>query len=289
MTRELEKFALYLKLDCGLSAKTVEAYTSDLKGFLEKHSAKTASRGDIQNYLNALSAKLENRSLARKLSALRLFFKFATAQNWRSTDPTLEIESPRIRRALPQTLSPEEVEALLDAPESEADKIMLRVLYASGLRVSELISLLPENLDAQSGLLRVTGKGSKTRIVPIDSLTLAMIEKYLAEIRPALKTRSKSDNKSQAVFLSQQGHAFTRQGFWKLIKKYARKAAITQNVSPHVLRHAFATHLLERGMNLRSLQMLLGHSDISTTEIYSHVSTAHLHEALRKHHPKGGA
>lgn len=290
MAPTLEKFALYLKLDCGLSPKTVEAYTCDVKGFLEKNDPKTATRGAIQDHLNLLSRSVGGRSLARKLSALRLFFKFAAAQGWCALDPTTDIETPKTKRPLPQTLSMDDVEKVLAAPVesgSFGDAVMLRVLYASGLRVTELVSLLPECVDAQAGLLRVTGKGEKTRIVPVDAETLSLVSRYLVETRPALKARARSDQKSQALFLSQQGHAFTRQGFWKLLKKYALKAGIAQNVSPHVLRHAFATHLLERGMNLRSLQLLLGHSDISTTEIYSHVSTSHLHEALKNHHPKG--
>lgn len=283
---ELEKFALYLKLDCGLSPRTVEAYTSDLSPFLKTHSVAKSTRAMIQDYLHKLSQTLEARSLARKLSALRLFFKFAMAQNWRDTDPTAEIETPSGTRKLPKTLSLDDVEALLSAPQAPADAIMLRFLYATGLRVSELTGLRIENIDLQTGIVRVTGKGEKTRIVPVDAHTTSLLTQYLAEIRPVLAKKSKRATTERAFFLSRQGRGYTRQGFWKLVKKYALAAGIAANVSPHVLRHAFATHLLERGMNLRSLQMVLGHADISTTEIYSHVSTSHLHEALKKHHPR---
>ena len=288
----MEKFTLYLRLDCGLSPKTVQAYTADLKPLLAiwGNRLATISRGDIENHLATLSAQgVGNRSLARKLSAFRLFFRHALAEGLVTLDPTNEIRAAAPQRALPQTLSVEHVDALLATPSrsgATTDALMLRVLYAAGLRVSELVSLAPDQVDTQAGLLRIQGKGEKTRIVPIDQGTAASIAHYIKEVRPALRAKARFDAKASTLFLSTQGHGFTRQGFWKLLKKYALQAGIASTVSPHVLRHAFATHLLERGMNLRSLQMLLGHSDISTTEIYSHVSTRHLHEALRKHHPR---
>lgn len=290
---QLEKFAAYLKLDCGLGPKTVEAYVSDARQFLEAltpASALKANPQQIQAYLESLSNHgIGQRSLARKLSALRMFFKLATAQGWAHSDPTEQVHAAVPTRKLPKTLAPEQIEALLAEPykkEAVTDAVMLRVLYAAGLRVSELVSLTADQLDLAGGILRIQGKGEKVRIVPIDLETVAQITYYAAHIRPRLVEKARVQAKAQAFFLSSQGHGFTRQGFWKLLKKYAVMAGITQDVSPHVLRHAFATHLFERGMNLRSLQMLLGHSDISTTEIYSHVSKAHLHEALRRHHPK---
>ncbi len=289
---KLEKFTLYLKLDCGLSPKTVEAYSADLRPFLESYGKRLAQvvRLDIENHLATLLAKgVGNRSLARKLSAIRLFFRLALHEKWLTCDPTEEIRAAAPQRKLPQTLSAEHVEALLAAPSQSGtttDAIMLRLLYAAGLRVTELVSLTADQVDTQAGLLRIQGKGEKVRIVPIDPGTAALIAHYIKEVRPALRARARDDRKAGTLFLSTLGMGFTRQGFWKLLKKYALRAGIPASVSPHVLRHAFATHLLERGMNLRSLQMLLGHSDISTTEIYSHVSTKHLHEALRKHHPR---
>lgn len=292
MEDALERFTLYLKLDRGLAAKTIEAYATDLKPFLaeKKGSIAQVDRRDIETHLAALMDEgIGNRSLARKLSALRAFFKFAVSEGWLEANPTDEIQASSPKRNLPKTLGTEEVERLLDAPladEALGDAIMIRVLYASGLRVSELVGLKPENADLQAGILRIQGKGDKVRIVPIDANTAALITRYLNELRPMLAAKARMPARAETLFLSKQGHGFTRQGFWKLLKKYARKSGIESDVSPHVLRHAFATHLLERGMSLRSLQMLLGHSDIATTEIYSHVSSKHLHETLRNHHPR---
>ncbi|MBI3554874.1 MAG: tyrosine recombinase [Deltaproteobacteria bacterium] len=288
----LEKFTLYLQLDCGLSPKTVQAYTADLRPFLEIYGGRLAqvSRKDIENHLADLSTKgVGNRSLARKLSAFRLFFRFALSERLVPVNPTDELRAAAPQRALPQTLSIEHVEALLAMPSRQGattDSIMLRMLYAAGLRVSELVSLTADEVDTQAGLVRIQGKGEKVRLVPIDPGTCALIAHYIKDVRPALRAKARDSARAGTLFLSTHGHGFTRQGFWKLLKKYALLAGISPNVSPHVIRHAFATHLLERGMNLRSLQMLLGHSDISTTEIYSHVSTSHLHEALQKHHPR---
>lgn len=291
--KELNEFALYLRLDRGLSAKTIEAYSGDLARFLKTHAPMLSrlTRADLELYLSTLSKQgVGARSLARNLSALRLFFKFALARQWCATDPTAEVRVSTKRQRLPKTLAVEEVEALLDAPVAAGepgDAIMIRVLYASGLRVSELIGLRPESADLQAGILRVQGKGDKVRIVPLDPETVSLVTRYARELRPALAARTSEPRRSQSLFLSKQGRQFTRQGFWKLVKKYALAAGVTADVSPHVLRHAFATHLLERGMNLRTLQLLLGHSDISTTEIYSHVSAEHLRETLDRHHPRG--
>jgi integrase/recombinase XerD len=281
-----EEFSLYLKHHCGLCANTVKSYTSDIAPWISKAgSLSSATRESITLWLDSLT--LTARSRARKISALRLFFKFATAKGWCNADPTSEMETPRIGRSLPKTLSLNEVEKLLEAPPAgSGDSIMLRVLYASGLRVSELVTLPAEAIDTQSGILRVQGKGDKVRIVPIDAGTAAEVTRYLREIRPGLREKHRGKAEREALFLSRHGRPFTRQGFWKLVKKYAFKAGIPSDVSPHILRHAFATHLMEHGMNLRSLQMLLGHSDISTTEIYSHVSTSHLHDTVNRFHPR---
>ncbi len=295
LVRILDQFALHLKLDLGLSPKSVEAYVSDLRQFLVKHQDQTetetvapnsVSRGDIQKHLDGLKrAGTVNRTLARKISALKRFFRFCAAEGLTGCDPTEKLETPKIGRALPKTLSLGEVETLLTSPETENDRTMIRTLYATGLRVSELITLPPEGVDLEAGLVRVQGKGGKVRIAPIDLQTARMLQEYLASVRPRLlKTSS-----TRTLFLSSHGRPFTRQGFWKMIRRTALKAGITSKVSPHVLRHAFATHLLERGMNLRSLQMVLGHSDISTTEIYSHVTTTHLHETVKKYHPRSKA
>lgn len=280
--KELEKFALYLRLDRGLGPKTVLAYVSDVAQFLDGRSYRAANLltvPGVRNHIAQLSRHgLSARSLARKLSALRLFFKFALEEGLCKTDPTVGIESPRPARALPKSVSHHEIDQLLSSPSRQTDALMLRVMYAAGLRVSELVSLKLDALDLQSGSVRVQGKGEKTRIVPLDASTTEQLIGYL-QTRPS--------GCGDTVFLSARKKPFTRQGFWKLLKKYAQAAGIDRDISPHTLRHAFATHLLEQGMNLRSLQTLLGHSDISTTQIYSHVATAHLREALVKNHPKG--
>ncbi|MBI2605513.1 MAG: tyrosine recombinase XerD [Deltaproteobacteria bacterium] len=302
--RILDKFALHLRLDLGLSPKSVEAYVSDLRQFLvqPRHQTEAAtiapssvSRGDIQKHLDRLKrAGTVNRTLARKISALRRFFRFCADEGLTDRDPTEKLETPKIGRSLPKTLSLGEVETLLASPETENDRTMIRTLYATGLRVSELLTLPPEGIDLEAGLVRVQGKGGKIRLVPLDQQTVQMLKEYLTSVRPRLSSRQArkrlKNSSAPTLFLSSHGRPFTRQGFWKMIRRAALKAGITSKVSPHVLRHAFATHLLERGMNLRSLQMVLGHSDIATTEIYSHVTTTHLHETVKKYHPrsKGG-
>lgn len=286
----LDQFKLYLKLDLGLSNKTIESYSTDILDFLtySKGNAHTYKRHEIQKYLDQLkSKKITNRSLARKLSSIKRFFKYCLSQNLCNEDPTEGIHSPKIGKPLPKTLSLQEVEDLLNAPESVSDQIMLRTLYATGLRVSEIISVTPDQIDLNSGIIRIQGKGDKVRIVPFDEKTAEFLVHYSKKIRPELLKKNKKPAKlARSFFLSTHGHSFTRQGFWKLIRKYAKKVGIRISVSPHVLRHAFATHLLEGGMNLRTLQMLLGHSDISTTEVYSHISNSHLHDVIRKYHPR---
>jgi integrase/recombinase XerD len=276
----LDKFILHLKLDRGLSPATVEAYAADVRVFLEGLTGPLASvgRAELLKHFERLDARgVGARSRARKLSALKRFFAFAVAEGWCGSDPAAELEGSAPARRLPETLSKDEIERLITAAAADggADAIMLRLLYATGLRVSELVSLRIDQVDTHAGLLRVTGKGDKVRIVPIDPETCRQLQTYL-----------KSAERRDALFHSGRGRPFTRQGFWKAVRKHAMSAGLGSRVTPHVLRHAFATHLLEGGMNLRSLQLLLGHSDISTTEIYSHVSTAHLTETLRKHHPK---
>ncbi len=287
---QIDQFKLYLKLDLGLAQKSIESYSTDITDFLtySKGNAYTYKRHEIQKYLEHLkNRKITNRSLARKLSAIKRYFKFCLNQNLCTEDPTEGIHSPKIGKALPKTLSMQEVEDILNAPESLSDQIMLRTLYASGLRVSEIISVTPDQIDLNSGIIRIQGKGDKVRLVPFDEKTAELLVHYSKNIRPELlKKNKKAARFARSFFLSTHGHSFTRQGFWKLIRKYAKKVGIRISVSPHVLRHAFATHLLEGGMNLRTLQMLLGHSDISTTEVYSHISNSHLHDVIRKYHPR---
>jgi integrase/recombinase XerD len=285
---DLEKFAAYLKLDRGLSPRTAEAYVADVAPFLNGGSSRlrSCSAEEVRRFLDSRSrAGIGARSLARQISALRICFRYAIAEGLRRDDPMAEIESPRVTAPLPRTLSADEVEAFLNAPIDAgalADAIMLRLLYATGLRASELVGLRADHADLESGVLRVQGKGRKIRIVPIDHGTVALLKRYVSEIRPGRRPAPRAP-----LFVSPRGTGYTRQGFWKIVRKYARAAKLSSDVSPHVLRHAFATHLLERGMSLRSLQCLLGHSDISTTQIYSHVTSEHLRDTLKKHHPRG--
>ncbi|MEW6055251.1 MAG: site-specific tyrosine recombinase/integron integrase [Bdellovibrionota bacterium] len=288
---KLEKFTLYLRLDCGLSLQTIEAYSRDVSQFLGWHESdlrSSAKKSVAEAYLDWLArSQVEARSRARKVSSLKLFFKFAKQENWVEENPFQDIKASKGIAPLPLTLSADEVSSLLEAPALEqniADTVMIRLLYATGLRVSELTNLKPDEVNLETGIVRILGKGGKSRIVPLDAETTRLVRYYLEHIRPE-RIRDPGAVPSN-LFLSSQGKGFTRQGFWKLLKKYGKRAGIDSKLSPHVLRHAFATHLLEAGMNLRTLQMLLGHTDISTTEVYSHVSTAHLHETLKKHHPK---
>lgn len=309
---ELQSFASYLSLDRGLSAKTTEDYLRDLTLFLNHchlHDQPTALQNlpaaeikslILDHFTAQLDAGLNPKSRNRKLAAIRAFFKYLVHDGLRTDDPTTGIESMATARTLPVTLSRKQMEDLLDAPaqsqpathQSAAhssadlrarDALILRTLYATGLRVSELASLVPTNMDLESGIVRVQGKGGKQRLVPMDHQTATALKHYMACIRPQLTT----PHSPAHVFITRRGDAFTRQGLWYLVKHYATMVGIDPAPSPHDLRHAFATHLLEAGMGLRSLQMLLGHSDISTTEIYSHVSGDHLRQTLETHHPMG--
>ena len=294
----LKEFESYLKLDCGLAPQTVKAYSDDCAQAIVILSERqvtlaTAQVEDMRWLLEALNALgVGPRSRARKLSALRAYFSFINNGYLQDSTPgtapqasgPLEgIDLPQFSRRLPHTLALSQVEDLLAAPKDLRDRAMLRLLYASGLRVSELVSLSRNDLNAEEGFLRVLGKGSKVRLVPLDTDTADLVVQYLKQRKSDL---GPDKDQTNALFLSRLGGPMTRQAFWQLVKKYALAAGIHPAPSPHMLRHAFATHLLERGMNLRSLQMLLGHSDISTTEVYSHVSRDHLMNALEKYHPR---
>lgn len=282
----LSQYEAHLRIDLGLSANTIHAYVSDLRDcanhLFSKHPEKlvTATPADLKRYfLQLAQEKANRRTLCRRLSALRSFYCFLLQEGQIKQNPAQDIELPSPPRSIPKNLSFDEVQRLLDAPaihKKPVDAIMLRTLYATGMRVSELIGVGVEDIDFNQALFRVKGKGSKVRLIPIDPETARQIQWYVREIR----------HQTQGpLFLTNREKGYTRQGFWKLIKKYASLAQIQSNVSPHVLRHAFASHLLERGMNLRTLQALLGHSDISTTEIYTHVAASHLREAIN-HHPR---
>jgi integrase/recombinase XerD len=280
----------------GLSNNTVSAYRRDLVKFdafakKRKLALGAVRRDDLVDFLASLyHQKLESRTVARHLVTVRNFFRFAQVQELVPEDPTLNLESPKIRRSLPGYLRLEEVEKLLGQPDEKTpiglrDRAMLEVLYSSGLRVSELIGLRVLDLDRSVGCVRCVGKGDKERIVPIGKKATALVEKYLREARPKLIGKGLAAN-SQTLFLNRRGGTFSRVGIWKILSAYGRKAGLRVALTPHMLRHSFATHLLERGADLRSVQLMLGHSDISTTQIYTHVVEERLKQIYKAHHPR---
>jgi integrase/recombinase XerD len=290
--RLLPDYLAALLVERGLAGHTLAAYRSDLSRFgdwlvREGTRARQCERADLRRYLSALRGQgLSARSAARALAVLRGFFRYLLERGETKQDPTLELETPKLMRALPHFLSAEEVELLLAAPDTATplgvrDRAMIETMYASGVRVSELVSLKASHLHLDPGFVRVWGKGSKERIVPVGSEAREWLARYLDEVRPKLDTR-----RAEALFLSIRGEGMTRQRFWLMIKDYGRKAAITTHLSPHVLRHSFATHLLEHGADLRAVQAMLGHSDISTTEIYTHITRERLRQLYDAKHPR---
>ena len=290
----LDEFTDRLWLEEGLSRNTLESYRRDLVQFaewLQQHAAKPllqAERSDIEDYLGKRTPLSKQRSISRLVASLRRLYRFALREGRIEIDPTLQLGSPKLPRSLPKSLSEDEVERLLQAPDVNEllglrDRAMLETLYATGLRVSELISLKISEVSLDMGVVRATGKGNKTRLVPLGEEALDWIARYLREARPAIVNGQLSD----AMFVTQRGEGMTRQAFWYLIKRYSKLAGITKHLSPHVLRHAFATHLLNHGADLRVVQMLLGHADISTTQIYTHVARERLKQLHAAHHPRG--
>ncbi|NBT28028.1 MAG: site-specific tyrosine recombinase XerD [Gammaproteobacteria bacterium] len=293
-TALIDQFLDVLWLEAGLSPNTLSAYRSDLLAFdvflgAKKSSLSACTRADVLAYLaQNVGAGLSARSSARRLSTLRRFFRHAVREGVLSQDPTVDVQSPAMGRPLPKAITEAAVESLLAAPSGEGalavrDRAMLETMYASGLRVSELVGLELHQLDLTTGLVRVTGKGGKERIVPLGDEASQSLKDFLAHHRKTLL----GDRSSSAVFVTRRGQAMSRQAFWQLIKRYAGKAGIDTRLSPHTLRHAFATHLLNHGADLRSVQMLLGHADLSTTQIYTHVARARLQSLHGEHHPRG--
>ncbi|WP_254258472.1 site-specific tyrosine recombinase XerD [Methylovorus sp. MM2] len=292
----LDEFIDRIWLEEGLARNTLDSYRQDLSQYaqwLEKTNAKNllqTEQYDIEQYL-AFVTKVKGskaRSVSRLVASLRRLYRFALRENRISVDPTLQIESPKLPRSLPKSLSEQAVEDLLNAPNLNEplglrDRAMLEVLYASGLRVSELVGLKVTEVSLNEGVVRATGKGSKTRLVPLGEEAVDWVSRYLQESRPQLLQKRLSDS----LFVTQRGEGMTRQAFWYLIKRYALVAGINTHMSPHVLRHAFATHLLNHGADLRVVQMLLGHADISTTQIYIHVARERLKQLHSQHHPRG--
>ncbi len=289
----IERFADALWMERGLSKNTLMAYQSDLNKLAvwlagQDISLLSAQREDLLSYLAVLSSEGKKaRSTARMLSCIRQFYQYALRESWVNTDPSSLIDAPKLGRSLPKSLTEEEVESLLDAPDIDdpegcRDRAMLEVLYATGLRVSELVGLQFNQVSLNQGLVRVIGKGGKERLVPLGDEAVEWLTRFLKTARYDLLGERVCDD----LFPTRRGAGMTRQAFWYRIKKHAASAGITKHLSPHTLRHAFATHLLNHGADLRVVQMLLGHSDLSTTQIYTHVARERLKSLHQQHHPR---
>jgi integrase/recombinase XerD len=292
----LDEFCDNLWLEDGLSRNTLDSYRRDLTKFaawLEKQrdaSILQTTHGDVQGYLAYLvvEQKAKPSSTGRNISSLKRLFRYLLRQGKITADPTLQIDTPKLPRNLPKSLTEQDVEQLLNAPDVQTplglrDRAMFEVLYATGLRVSELVTLRITQVSMDMGVVRVMGKGSKERLVPLGEESLDWLRRYLAEGRTVLLAGKMSD----ALFVTARGEGMTRQMFWYLIKKHAKHGGLNKSLSPHTLRHAFATHLLNHGADLRVVQMLLGHADISTTQIYTHVARERLKALHAQHHPRG--
>lgn len=291
----LDVFCDTLWLEDGLSRNTLESYRRDLRLFalwLASERGKTlvsAERVDLLSYLaHKFRGQAKPRSAARLLSSLKRFYRHLLRESRIAADPTLQVETPKLPRSLPRSLTEEDIERLLAAPNVEKplglrDKAMLEALYASGLRVSELVSVRVAQVSQDMGVVRIVGKGAKERLVPLGEEALQWIRRYIEQGRPEILAGYRTD----ALFVTARGQAMTRQAFWQLIRRYAACAGLGKAVSPHTLRHAFATHLLNHGADLRVVQLLLGHADISTTQIYTHVARERLKQLHAKHHPRG--
>ena len=294
----LDEFSDSLWLEDGLSRNTLDSYRNDLRLFSEWLKTRNhndarvlteATHSDLLEFLaSRVSARMKASTTSRELSSLKRFYRYLLRQGKISTDPSLNIETPKLVRSLPETLTEEEVEQLLSMPDIKQplglrDRAMLEVLYATGLRVSELINLKYSQVSMDAGILRVMGKGRKERLTPLGEESLHWLKRYTKEARPELL----NDIVTDTIFVTMRGAAMTRQAFWYLIRRYALLVGITKQLSPHTLRHAFATHLLNHGADLRVVQLLLGHSDISTTQIYTHIARERLKQIHIEHHPRG--
>ncbi|HZC66124.1 MAG TPA: site-specific tyrosine recombinase XerD [Candidatus Dormibacteraeota bacterium] len=290
----ISSFLTHVRVEKGLSPNTVTAYRQDLAKFnlfAQKRNLALAqvSRDDLVDFLAALYRQnLESKSVARNLVTLRNFFRFAQTHELITADPSINLESPKIRRSLPGYLRLEDVDRLLQQPDAKTalglrDRAMLEVLYSTGLRVSELTSLRVGDLDTKVGCVRCIGKGDKERLVPVGKKALVTVEKYLKDGRAELLGKAPV---VPTLFLNRRGRGLSRVGVWKILSAYGRRAGLRVALTPHMLRHSFATHLLERGADLRSVQLMLGHADISTTQIYTHVVEERLKQIYKAHHPR---
>ncbi|MBS4030805.1 MAG: site-specific tyrosine recombinase XerD [Clostridiales bacterium] len=294
MDRLLRDFIHYVSVEKGLAKNTLESYNRDLRSFctyLKQHgveSIEKATRAEIVGYLLSLQKSGKaTATLSRNLASIRSFCNYLFHEKVIAENPATDLESPKLEKKLPRVMTPDEIDRLLEQPDSlqvtgVRDKAMLEVIYATGIRVSELMSLDVGDINLEAGFIRCTGKGSKERLVPLGSVAIRNVDQYLAGSRPKLVRH----NGEAALFVNQHGNRLTRQGFWKILKKYARQANITKDVTPHTIRHSFATHLLENGADLRSVQEMLGHADISTTQIYTQVTKRKLKDVYEKTHPR---
>ncbi|MBS1839920.1 MAG: site-specific tyrosine recombinase XerD [Acidobacteria bacterium] len=293
----ISSFLVHVKVEKGLAPNTHAAYQRDLSKFVDfaakrKLELAKVSRDEIVDFLAGLyRQRLESKTVARNVVTLRNFFRYAHIQEWIAEDPAANLESPKIRKSLPGYLRLEDVEKLLQQPDASTapglrDRAMLEVLYSTGLRVSELTGLRVSDLDTKVGCVRCIGKGDKERVVPVGRKALGMVEKYLRDGRPALIRGSRGAVGSPFLFVNRRGAKISRVGVWKILSNYGKQAGLRVALTPHMLRHSFATHLLERGADLRSVQMMLGHADISTTQIYTHVVEERLKQVYKAHHPR---
>lgn len=288
----LKIYCDYLAVEKGLSSNSLSSYSLDIRKLFdyldsEKKNLYQLKESGLVNFIHLQSQSgLSPRSLARLVSSLKSFFKFLLLENYLKKNPAERLTSPSLWLTLPRVLSVEEVEKLMDRPDLKKpqgirDRAILEVMYSSGLRVSELVTLELKDVRLDQGFLVCKGKGSKERIVPLGRPAIRWVKSYLREVRPLWDKYG-----SQTLFINRRGKAFTRQGIWKILKAYGKEAGLSEKIHPHVLRHSFATHLLERGADLRSVQMLLGHSQITTTQIYTHVSRERLKQVYDRFHPR---
>jgi integrase/recombinase XerD len=287
-------FVESLIVERGMSRNTAEAYSTDARQWAEylrskgKWAFPAADRDDVWAYLETLRKRgLARTSVSRKQSSLRQLYRFLAREGLSAADPTADIDAPRRHRQIPEVLNAQECQRLLEAPDPSTDRglrdmAMLYLLYATGLRVSEMTSLRLQDIHWEMQAIRTIGKGNKERLIPVAGPALALLGRYIADIRPKVAARGDDD----AVFLNNRGRGFSRVGVWKIIKRHAVEAGIKRRVTPHTIRHSFATHLLEGGADLRAIQEMLGHADLSTTEIYTHTSDAHLRETYDTKHPR---
>ncbi len=289
----IDSFLRFLQLEKGLSKNTVSSYQTDISGFNQWRSDQAikileVNLSDAENFIVSLRKKeLAPASISRKISSLKSLFVYLKKQQYIKTNPFQDLVLPKIPKSLPKSMSMAEVNALLDAPDTSTfiglrDKTMLELMYATGLRVSELVNLKYSSFDFERSVIKVLGKGSKERIIPFGDSALSWLKQYID-----FRRQNNLSMNSKYFFISQKLSQVTRQSFWQRVEHYQKIASIPYKISPHTLRHAFATHLLNNGADLRSVQMLLGHSDLSTTQIYTHIAKQRLSEMIKKHHPRG--